>query len=49
MLILFVIPGRERERANPESIYRSAAEYGFWVRSFGPSRNDEFGGTEDFS
>src|SRR5262245_49037767 len=35
-----VIPGRERKRANPESITRSAAEYGFRVRPFGPSRND---------
>ena len=34
-----VIPGRA-EGANPESIVRSAAEYGFRVRPFGPSRND---------
>jgi len=34
-----VIPGRA-EGANPESIARSAAEYGFRVRPFGPSRND---------
>ena len=34
-----VIPGR-REAANPESITRSAAEYGFRVRIFGASRND---------
>src|SRR5262249_31047883 len=36
-----VIPGRERKRANPESITRSTAEYGFRARPFGPSRNDE--------
>jgi len=36
-----VIPGRERQRANPESIRRSAAEYGFRARPFGPSLNDE--------
>ena len=35
-----VIPGRERQRANPESITRSTAEYGFRVRRFAPSRND---------
>jgi benzoyl-CoA-dihydrodiol lyase len=34
-----VIPGRA-EGANPESIARSAVEYGFRVRPFGPSRND---------
>ncbi len=34
-----VIPGR-REAANPESI-TPAAEYGFRVRAFGASRNDE--------
>jgi protein ImuA len=35
-----VIPGRERQRANPESI-TPAAEYGFRVRAFSASRNDE--------
>jgi hypothetical protein len=34
-----VIPGR-REAANPESITRSAAEYGFRARPCGPFRND---------
>ena len=34
-----VIPGR-REAANPESITRSAAEYGFRARASGASRND---------
>ncbi|HWC93293.1 MAG TPA: ATP-dependent helicase HrpB, partial [Pseudolabrys sp.] len=35
-----VIPGR-REAANPESITRSAEEYGFRARASGASRNDE--------
>jgi hypothetical protein len=38
-----VIPGRERQRASPESIRRSAVEYGFRARRFAASRNDEEG------
>jgi 4-hydroxybenzoate-CoA ligase len=33
--------GARAQHANPESITRSAAEYGFRARPFGPSRNDE--------
>ena len=37
-----VIPGRGPKAASPESITRSAAEYGFRVRSLSlASRNDE--------
>jgi hypothetical protein len=36
---IFVIPGR-REAANPESI-NAGWDYGFRVRAFGASRNDE--------
>jgi hypothetical protein len=36
-----VIPGRERQRANPESITRSASEYGSRVPAFGRLRNDK--------
>jgi hypothetical protein len=46
MTKVHVIPGRTpkaagRRRANPDSILRSAAAYGFRARPFGPSRNDE--------
>ncbi len=43
----FVIPGRERQRANPESIIPSAAVYGFRVRRSAPSRNDSVYDTKD--
>jgi len=39
-MALLVIPGRGRKPASPESIRRSAAEYGFRARRFAPSRND---------
>src|SRR4051794_14454558 len=32
--------GARAKHASPESILRSAAEYGFRARPFGPSRND---------
>jgi hypothetical protein len=35
-----VIPGRERQRANPETILRSAAGYGFQARRFAAPRTD---------
>ena len=44
--LVIVIPGRERQRANPESTIRSAAVYGFRVGAFGASRNDKVDGPE---
>ena len=40
LVAIIVIPGRGRQAANPESITRSAAEYGFRARRFAASRND---------
>jgi hypothetical protein len=35
-----VIPGRERQRANPESSDKHSAHSGFRVRAYGAPRND---------
>ena len=41
MIHITVIPGRERQRANPESSQTHRADTGFRVPRFARSRNDE--------